>query len=44
LADVHHIDGPTETFNFITRGASYGVLHALNVFITMNKGNYVPKS
>jgi ABC-type amino acid transport substrate-binding protein len=44
VADVHVIDGPPETFNFITRGATYGVLHALNVFISMNKGNYVAKS
>jgi ABC-type amino acid transport substrate-binding protein len=44
LADVHLIDGPPETFNFITRGANYGVLHALNAFIAKNKGNYVPKS
>jgi ABC-type amino acid transport substrate-binding protein len=44
LADVHPIDGPTETFNFITRNASYGVLDALNVFIAVNKGSYVPRS
>jgi hypothetical protein len=44
LADVHLINGPTETFNFITRDASYGVLRALNAFIALNKGKYVPKS
>jgi ABC-type amino acid transport substrate-binding protein len=44
LADVHLIDGPTETFNFIARAASYGVLQALNVFIITNKGSYVSKS
>lgn len=44
LADVHPIDGLTETFNFITRNASIGVLDALNVFIAVNKGSYVPRS
>ena len=45
LADVHPIDGPLpETFNFITRNKSYGVLDALNVFIAVNKGSYVPRS
>jgi ABC-type amino acid transport substrate-binding protein len=44
LADVHPIEGPPETFNFVTRGASRGVLHALNVFITKNKGSYVTRS
>jgi hypothetical protein len=41
---VHPIDGLTETFNFITRNASIGVLDALNVFIAVNKGSYVPRS
>jgi hypothetical protein len=40
---VHAIDGLTETFNFITRNASIGVLDALNVFIAMNKESYVPR-
>jgi hypothetical protein len=44
LADVHPINGLTETFNFITRNASIGVLDALNVFIAVNKGSYVPRS
>jgi ABC-type amino acid transport substrate-binding protein len=44
LADVHAIDGATETFNFITRNASSGVLDQLNVFIATNKECYAPKS
>jgi ABC-type amino acid transport substrate-binding protein len=44
LADVHAIGGITETFNFITRNASSGVLDRLNVFIAGNKGCYAPKS
>jgi ABC-type amino acid transport substrate-binding protein len=44
LADVHPIDGMAETFNFITRNASSGILDRLNVFIAKNKGNYAPKS
>jgi ABC-type amino acid transport substrate-binding protein len=44
LADVHAIDGMTETFNFITRNASSGVLDRLNAFIAGNKGCYAPKS
>jgi ABC-type amino acid transport substrate-binding protein len=44
LADVHPIDGLTETFNFITRDASTGVLARLNAFIARNKGCYAPKS
>ena len=44
LADVHPIDGPTETFNFIARNASSGVLDRLNAFITGNKGCYATKS
>jgi ABC-type amino acid transport substrate-binding protein len=43
LADIHHIDGTTaETFNFITRNASTGLLEQLNLFIKQNKGSYVP--
>ncbi|HYJ06412.1 MAG TPA: transporter substrate-binding domain-containing protein [Chthoniobacterales bacterium] len=44
LADVHPIDGMTETFNFITRNASSGVLDRLNAFILRNKECYAPKS
>ena len=44
LADVHAIDAMTETFNFITRNASSGVLDRLNAFIAKNKGCYAPKS
>jgi ABC-type amino acid transport substrate-binding protein len=44
LADVHPIDGPPETFNFITRNTSYGVLLQLNLFIGNNKQSYAPKS
>jgi ABC-type amino acid transport substrate-binding protein len=44
LADVHPIAGRTETFNFITRDASTGVLAGLNAFIARNKGCYAPKS
>jgi ABC-type amino acid transport substrate-binding protein len=40
LADVHDMDGPKETFNFITRNPTYGVLDSLNVFIIGNKGSY----
>ena len=43
LADVHRIDGLAETFNFITRNASTGVLAALNRFIAANKKCYAPK-
>ena len=42
LADVHPIDGLIETFNFITRNASSGVLDRLNAFIVKNKGCYAP--
>jgi ABC-type amino acid transport substrate-binding protein len=44
LGDCHAIDGVTETFNFITRNASSGVLDRLNAFIARNKGCYAPKS
>ena len=44
LADVHPIDNVTETFNFITRNESFGVLDRLNAFIALNKGCYAPKS
>jgi ABC-type amino acid transport substrate-binding protein len=44
LADVHPIDGQqTETFNFITRKASSGLLARLNAFIARNKGCYVSR-
>jgi ABC-type amino acid transport substrate-binding protein len=42
LADVHSIDGMTETFNFIVRNAS-AVLDRLNDFIRANKKSYDPK-
>jgi ABC-type amino acid transport substrate-binding protein len=45
LADVHPIGGDMpETFNFITRNASSGVLERLNAFIAQNKECYAPKS
>jgi ABC-type amino acid transport substrate-binding protein len=44
LADVHAIDGATETFNFITRDASSGVLERLNAFIAKNRECYAPQS
>jgi ABC-type amino acid transport substrate-binding protein len=44
LADVHPIDGATETFNFITRDASSGLLERLNGFIGKNKDCYAPIS
>lgn len=44
LADVHAIDGLTETFNFIVRNASSGMLGRLNTFIAKNKGCYAAKS
>jgi ABC-type amino acid transport substrate-binding protein len=44
MADVHAIDAMTETFNFITRNASSGVLDRLNAFIGKNKGCYAPES
>jgi len=40
LANVHPIDGPPETFNFITRNPSLGLLPRLNAFIAANKGSY----
>jgi ABC-type amino acid transport substrate-binding protein len=43
LADVHPISGGTETFNFITRNASVGVLPQLNAFIAVNKASYLRK-
>jgi ABC-type amino acid transport substrate-binding protein len=43
LGDVHAIDNVTETFNFITRDASVGILERLNAFIAANKGCYAPK-
>jgi ABC-type amino acid transport substrate-binding protein len=44
LADCHPIAGPPETFNFITRNASSGVLERLNAFIARNRECYAPKS
>jgi ABC-type amino acid transport substrate-binding protein len=41
LADCHPITGMTETFNFITRDASTGLLDRLNAFIAAKKGSYV---
>ena len=43
LADIHAIDSMTETFNFITRNASSGILERLNAFITKNKACYPSK-
>jgi ABC-type amino acid transport substrate-binding protein len=43
LADIHSIDGITETFNFITRNGSSGILERLNAFIAKNKGCYGPQ-
>jgi ABC-type amino acid transport substrate-binding protein len=43
LADVHAIGGMTETFNFIVRNASSGVLDRLNAFIAANKECYAPR-
>ena len=40
LADIHPIDGPDETFSFVTRNASVGLLGRLNAFIAANKGTY----
>jgi ABC-type amino acid transport substrate-binding protein len=44
LGDCHNIEGQTETFNFIVRDASSGVLARLNCFIAANKESYAPKS
>jgi ABC-type amino acid transport substrate-binding protein len=38
VADVHHIEGGRETFNFIVRTESTGIREALNAFIE-DKGN-----
>ncbi len=40
LADIHPIDGPEETFSFVARNASVGLLNRLNAFIAANKGSY----
>jgi len=40
LADIHPIDGPDETFSFVARNASAGLLERLNAFIAANKGSY----
>ena len=42
LADIHPIDGPDETLNFVVRNASSDLLARLNAFIAANKGSYVP--
>jgi ABC-type amino acid transport substrate-binding protein len=42
VADVHPIAGPPETFNFITRNASTGLLATLNDFISNNPEAYNP--
>jgi ABC-type amino acid transport substrate-binding protein len=42
LADVHPIKGERETFNFIVRRRSTGLLAALNTFIAANKDHYAP--
>jgi ABC-type amino acid transport substrate-binding protein len=44
LADVHRIEDVTETFNFITRNDSSGVLERLNAFIDTHKDSYAPES
>lgn len=40
LADVHHISSGLETFNFVTRKASTGLLEKLNAYIKLNKDCY----
>lgn len=44
LADIHPIDGPDETFSFVARNASTGLLGRLNAFIAANKGSYASKA
>ena len=44
LADCHRLDGPPETFNFVVRAASLGVLDRLNDFIASSQGSYAPGS
>ncbi|MBC3876073.1 substrate-binding periplasmic protein [Undibacterium flavidum] len=44
LADVHPIEGGTETFNFVVRKASTGILDLLNIFIEKNKKCYAAKN
>lgn len=44
LADIHPIDGPDETFSFVARNASTGLLERLNAFIAANKGSYASKA
>ncbi len=44
LADIHPIDGPDETFSFVTRNASSGLLSRLNAFIAANKSSYAPSA
>jgi ABC-type amino acid transport substrate-binding protein len=43
LTDIHRIDNVDETFNFITRNDSLGVLDQLNAFIARNKACYASK-
>lgn len=42
LADVHPIDGPLETFGFVVRKASTGLLARLDAFIAANRASYAP--
>lgn len=44
LADIHPIDGPDETFSFVARNASTGLLERLNAFIAANKDSYASKA
>jgi ABC-type amino acid transport substrate-binding protein len=44
LADIHPIGSITETFNFVTRNASSGILQRLNAFVAKNWRCYAPKS
>jgi len=40
LADCHPLDGQTETFNFIVRDSSTGLLDRLNAFIAEHRESY----
>ncbi len=44
LADIHPIDGPDETFGFVVRNLSAGLLGRLNAFIAANKGAYASEA
>ena len=44
LADCHPLDGQMETFNFVARDASRGLLDRLNAFIAANRASYAPTS